>query len=141
MSDYATRIQIAVDAASVWAILIDGPRWTEWDPTIDQLEGAIVPGGQLKLYTKVSPGRPFNLRVSEFTPPQRMLWTGGMPLGLFTGTRTYTLTPQDDGTVEFAMTEVFSGLLAPLMKKVMPNLQPSFDDFALALKARAEAVG
>ena len=34
----------------------------------------------------------------EFTPPQRMVWTGGMPLWLFTGVRKYTLTPTDSVT-------------------------------------------
>ena len=33
------------------------------------------------------PAAAFSLRVTEFVPPRRMVWTGGMPLGLFTGTR------------------------------------------------------
>jgi hypothetical protein len=66
-----------------------------------------------------------------------MVWTGGMPLGLFRGVRTYTLTPKDGG-VEFSMTEVFSGLMSPLIAGSIPDLQPSFDEFAAALKRRAE---
>jgi hypothetical protein len=61
-----------------------------------------------------------------------------MPLGLFTGTRTFTLTLADGGTVTFAMHEAFSGLLAPLITRSIPDLQPAFAAFAADLKRRAE---
>ena len=61
-----------------------------------------------------------------------------MPLGLFKGQRTYSVTSEGDGTVTFAMREVFSGLLAPLITKSIPDLQPSFDEFAANLKTRSE---
>lgn len=37
------------------------------------------------------------------------------------------------------MREEFSGLMAPLITRSIPDLQPSFDRFAADLKARAEA--
>ena len=49
-------------------------------------------------------------RRSYFAPAG----SGGMPFGLFKGERTFTLTPRS-GAVEFAMREVFSGLLSPLI--------------------------
>jgi hypothetical protein len=64
-----------------------------------------------------------------------------MPLGLFTGTRTFELRPAADGVVEFTMTESYSGLVAPLITKSIPDLQPAFDEFAACLKARAERSG
>ena len=102
-----------------------------------KLEGTITAHGKLKVFTTLSPGRAFPVRVTEFCPPQRMVWTGGMPFGLFRGIRTYTLTPVD-GRVEFAMREEFSGLLAPLITRSIPDLQPSFDTFAAALQRQAE---
>jgi len=68
-----------------------------------------------------------------------MVRTGGMPLGFFTDKRTYTLTIQPDGSVEFQMQEAFSGLIASLIIRLIPNLQPSFEEFASCLKASAEA--
>ena len=79
----------------------------------------------------------FALRVSEFSPPRRMVWSGGMPLGLFTGVRTFTLTPSGEAT-EFHMREEFSGLMAPLITKSIPDLQPSFEQFADGLRRLAE---
>jgi hypothetical protein len=67
-----------------------------------------------------------------------MVWSGGMPLGLFTGTRTFELRPASGGAVEFTMTETYTGLMAPLITKSIPDLQPAFDEFAACLKARAE---
>ena len=106
---------------------------------IRKVEGAIAPGGRLKVFTALSPGRAFPVRVSEFDPPRRMVWTGGMPFGLFRGVRTYTLAPVGAG-VEFTMSEVFTGPLSPLIGLTIPDLQPSFVAFAAALKKRAEQI-
>ena len=117
---------------------LDGRRnWTKWNPTVTKLEGKIEAGGKVSVYTKLSPGRAFPAKVSVFEPSKKMVWTGGMPLGLFKGERTFTLSPTVDG-VEFTMREEFTGLMAPLITKSIPDLQPSFDEFAAALKARCE---
>lgn len=137
MKSFAVSTVIQASPEAVWAILTDGAKWTDWNPTIAKIEGTIQLGNKLKVFTTLTPGRAFPVRVSEFTPLQRMVWSGGMPLGLFKGVRTYTLTPKDGG-VEFAMREEFSGLLAPLITKSIPDLQPSFNEFAAALKRRAE---
>ena len=66
-----------------------------------------------------------------------MVWTGGMPLGLFKGERTYTLVPDRDGVI-FSMTEVYSGPMAGMITKSIPDLQPAFDEFGACLKQAAE---
>jgi hypothetical protein len=68
-----------------------------------------------------------------------MVWAGGMPLGLFTGIRSFVLTAAASGGVRFAMDETYDGLLAPLVTRSIPDLQPAFDTFAADLKHRAEA--
>ena len=137
MKSFAVSTLIRASPEAVWAILTDGKSWLSWNTTIERLEGEIVPGGSLKVFTKLSPGRAFPVRVSEFVPPRKMVWRGGMPLGLFKGVRTYMLTPVQGG-VEFSMRETFSGLMAPLITRSIPDLQPSFEEFAAALKRRAE---
>jgi len=66
-----------------------------------------------------------------------MVWSDGMPLGLFRGVRTYRLDPAGSGTA-FSMTEEFSGPLAGLITKAIPDLTESFNQFADGLKAAAE---
>jgi hypothetical protein len=70
-----------------------------------------------------------------------MTWTGGMPLGLFKGVRTFTLTPEGSGSTTFTMREEYSGPLLPLIWRSMPDLGPSFEQFANGLKQRAESAG
>lgn len=137
MKSFSTTITIQSSPDAIWAILTDGANWPNWNSTIDKVEGNIAPGEKITVYSKVNPGRAFPLKVSEFVPGQRMIWSGGMPLGLFKGQRTYTLTPKAGG-VEFAMREEFTGLMAPLITKSIPDLQPSFEAFAADLKRRAE---
>ncbi len=138
MKSFHTSIHIAATPMRVWEIITDVANWPTWNTTIDKVEGSAALGKQITVYAKVSPGRAFPLKVTEFTPPERMVWTGGMPVGLFTGQRTYTLTPQPDGGVMFDMTEEFRGLMSPMITRSIPDLKPSFDEFARCLKVAAE---
>ncbi len=122
----------------VWSVLTDGEKFPQWDPGIDRVEGKIASGATIKLYVMVSAGRAFPLKVTEFTPPRRMVFSGGMPLGLFKGVRTYTLEANPDGT-HFHMREEYTGPLLGLMWKTIPDLGPSFHQFANGLKVRAES--
>ena len=61
-----------------------------------------------------------------------------MPLGLFVGTRTYSLVPSGAGTT-VTMRETYTGPLAGLIGRSVPDLQPSFDAFVRGLRADAES--
>jgi hypothetical protein len=137
--DAATTIE--APAEPIWAILTDGPGYADWDSALVRLEGRIAPGEKLKLVPEVNPGRKFPVKVTELSPPQRMTWTGGMPLGLFKGVRTFTLEPDGPAATRFAMREEYTGPLVPLIWRSMPDLGPSFEQFARGLKQRAEASG
>lgn len=138
MKLFRTAISIQAPPETVWAVLTDAAAYPSWNTTVDKVEGKIAPGGRITVHAKISPGRAFPVKVSAFEAAQRMVWSGGMPLGLFKGERTFTLSPKNGG-VEFVMEEVFSGLLEPLIGKSIPNLQPAFDEFAACLKRKAEA--
>ncbi|MBI3244853.1 MAG: SRPBCC domain-containing protein [Chloroflexi bacterium] len=139
MKSFSVTTNIKASPETVWKILTDASRWLEWNTTVDKIEGKIVPGEKVTVWVKINPGRAFPLKVTEFTPPQRMVWADGMPFGLFRGARTYTLTKQADGSVDFAMREDYTGLMAPMITGSIPDLQPAFDEFAAALKKRAES--
>ena len=134
------RVSTTIEATreEVWHLLVDVGEWHHWNSTIDRVEGKAAPGEKITLYTKANPRRAFPLRVVEFDPPSGMVWRGGMPLGLFRGERTYELNLLESGAVEFVMHEVYSGLLAPLIMRSIPDLHPSFEEFASSLKDVAE---
>ena len=78
------------------------------------------------------------VRVTAPEPPTRIVWTGGLPLGLFMGRRTFTLTPRDGGVVDFALNLQFSGPLSSQIAKSLGDRQPDIDALAAGLKAWAE---
>lgn len=139
MLDYRVEQSIAAPADKVWEILVDAPLYPEWNPAVRKIEGVIAPGEDLKLTATVDPKRAFKLKVTSFTPPSAMTWTGGMPLGMFTGVRTFTLSQGGDGVTTFVMQEVYSGWMAGMISGRMPDLTESFEQFAAGLKAKAEA--
>ena len=133
-----SKIEASPDA--VWAILVDGTTWKDWDSGVEGVEGEIAPGNTIKIRSQAAPGRTFPVKVSGFEPPRRLTFSGGMPLGLFKGVRTYALTPED-GTTTFHMREEYVGPLAPLVWRSIPDLSPSFNRFAEGLKRRVESSG
>lgn len=135
---FYSSILIDAPATLLWSILTDVANWHNWNTTVEKVDGSVAAGRTVTVHAKISPGRAFPVKVTELTPPRHMVWRGGMPLGLFAGTRTYTLTPQPDGKVRFEMREEFTGLMAPLITRSIPDLQPAFDEFSACLKAAAE---
>lgn len=137
MKTYETKIDIDAAPAHLWHVLTEEMPRTPKAYGILRIEGAIAAGEQIKLWSDVAPKRAFALKVSKFDAPNLMVWQGGMPLGLFLGTRTFTIMPREIGCT-FQMREVFSGFLSGMITKTMPDLTPSFTKFANTLKEEAE---
>ncbi|HEX8681780.1 MAG TPA: SRPBCC domain-containing protein [Ardenticatenaceae bacterium] len=138
MKEYSATTTIEASPETIWAILTDAASYPEWDPGVDRIEGHIAPGEKVTAYTKLSPGRAFPATVTEFVPGRKMTWSGGLPLGLFKGERTFTLAPQGNGSTEFTLREVFSGPLLQLFGRSIPDMTSTFEQFAAGLKERAE---
>jgi len=141
MRYYEAKSTIAASPDAVWAVLSDGASWPSWDSGVDAVEGRIAPGETIKIRSQAAPGRAFPVKVTTFEPPGQLRFSGGMPLGLFRGVRTYEVAPAPDGGASFRMREEYTGPLLPLIWRSMPDLGPSFDQFARGLKARVEAGG
>jgi uncharacterized protein YndB with AHSA1/START domain len=139
MYEFLTKSTIHAAPETVWEILTNAGCYVEWNPEIVAIEGRMALGERIRARVKVGSGaiRTVPLRVTAFEAPSRMEWTGGLPLGLFTGRRILTVTPVD-GAVEFRMLVRMSGLFAPLMVKAVGNRQTEIDSFSSALKVRAE---
>ncbi len=139
MLHFETTTTIAAPAERVWATLVQTEAWPSWGAGIERVDGRLGPDERLTLHVAEA-SRPFKLEVSDWQPQRRIELKGGMPLGLFVGTRTYRL---DDGAsgpgqTVFTMTEAFTGPLSGLIGRTIPDLQPSFDAFAAGLRAASE---
>jgi hypothetical protein len=124
MKAYDAAAEIKARPETIWAILTDAPGYQRWDSGVERVEGSIASGGKIKVVSKANPGRAFPVKVTEFTPGQRMTWSGGMPLGLFKGVRTFTLAPGSDGTTGFTMREEYTGPLLPSSGAPCPTWDP-----------------
>ena len=130
---------IEAPADQVWSVLQDAQAWPRWDCGIDEVNGTIAPGARITIRSKAAPGRAFPVKVTTLEPPRKLVFTGGMPLGLFKGVRTYTLSTNADGATVFTMREEYTGPLLGLIWKSIPDLSPSFVQFAEGLKKRVES--
>jgi uncharacterized protein YndB with AHSA1/START domain len=124
---------IAASPTEVWTVVVDAPAWPSWDSGVISIEGSVQVGQAIKLVSEANPKRAFKLRIVELDEPRRLRLSSGMPLGLFRGVRTYTVEPDGDGA-RFTMCEEYSGPLAGMITKSIPDLQPSFEHFADGLR-------
>lgn len=134
--EYRASTTIAAPAPEVWDVLVDTDRWPEWDPHVERVDGQAILGGKIRMHTNLS-STTIPVYVAEFEPPHRMVWRGGLPFGLMTGTRTFSL-GEADGVTTFELHEVFTGPLVSILGRFMPVLQPSFEAHVEGLRARIE---
>ena len=134
---FEASADIQAPAEAIWSILTDAPAYPTWASGVTKVEGRIADGEKITVHSEVATSRAFPVKVA-MRPPNEMTWTGGMPLGLFTGVRTFRLSPSV-GSTRVTMREEYSGPLVGMMSRSIPDLLPSFDKFVSGLKARAEA--
>jgi hypothetical protein len=137
MRHYESSVRIEAAPEAVWAVLADGSHYPDWDSGVTRVDGDIADGSRITVHTEVNPGRAFPVLVA-LDPPQLMVWSGGLPLGLFRGIRTFGLDELPGGATLFSMREEYSGPLLPLIWRTMPDLGPSFERFCRGLKAAVE---
>jgi len=134
--EHSVACDIRAPAARVWALLTDADGFPKWNTTVTSLRGPIALGQKLELRVPLAPDRSFSPRVTAMRENEEMVWSDGFA-PMFRGVRTYTLR-EKDGKTEFAMREVFSGLMLPMIKKSLPDFGPAFETFAADLKRAAE---
>jgi hypothetical protein len=140
MKDFAATVDIRATPLAVWAILTDAPGYAHWNPEINRVDGRIALGEKIRAHVVLHGGKiqPVPVGVVEFDPGRCMVWKGGLPLGLFTGLRTFLLEPLDDGGVRFTMRVEFRGPLSGPIAKSLGDRQPDIEALAAGLKAWAE---
>lgn len=134
---YHVSRRIDAPAERVWGLLTDASSYRDWNRAVVSIEGTIALGNTISLVSIVNPKRVFTLKITDVAPPNRLVWSDAMALGLFKGERTYRL-DERDGATEFSMTEQFTGLLSGLITRAIPDMTDSFNQFADSLKSAAE---
>jgi hypothetical protein len=136
---YEVARTINAGPARVWRLLTNAEGYSRWNPTVVSLRGRIAPGEKIELVSMVNAKRRFVLTVSDVEPERQMVWSSGLPLGLFRGVRTFALERRPGAETQFSMREEYSGMLAPLIARTIPDMNEAFGQFADGLKVAAEA--
>jgi hypothetical protein len=134
--EYSIGINIKAKTDRVWAIMTNAEDFPRWNSTIRSIGGKIALGQTIKLVAVISPTRTFNLNIIEFVPEKRMVWSDGN--AMFKGVRIYTTTPKADGSTDFTMAEVYTGLMLPMIAGSLPDFIPTFEQYISDLKKEAE---
>ena len=134
--EYSAGINIKAKPDRVWALMTNAADFPRWNSTIKSIEGKIALGQTIKLVAVISPTRTFNLKVIEFVPEKKMVWSDGN--AMFKGVRTYTTTPKADGSTDFTMSEEYTGLMLPMIAGSLPDFGPIFEQYAADLKKELE---
>ena len=133
---YEVSTNVRAPADKVWRLLTDAAGFPRWNTTVTSVDGKIALGETLAVRVPLAPKRTFKPKVAAFEPTKTMVWQEGNPM--FKGVRTFTLAPRADGTTDFAMSEVYTGLMLPLIAGSLPDFGPAFDTYAADLKREAE---
>jgi hypothetical protein len=139
MKSFEAEAMIYARSSTVWDIITDASNFTVWDSGITRVDGQVRNGSTIRVRTGIGGNRTFRLRVRQ-VPGEAMTWTGGLPLGLFTGVRTFTLSPQG-GKTHLRVREDFSGPLLGLVGRTMPDMGQDCTGCVNAVKERAELIG
>lgn len=135
----AHAIDIPASPATVWHVLTQTDRYSEWNPFMTALTGQLAVGERLAV--TIRPGRrtmTFKPTVLAIEDGTLIRWRGTAGVsGIFDGEHELRLAPGPDGGTRFEQRETFSGLLVPVMRRVLDDTEAGFAAMNTALRDRA----
>jgi len=134
--EYSAGINIKANVDKVWALMTNAADFPRWNSTVKSIEGKIASGETIKLVATIAPTRAFNLKIVEFSPEKKMVWSDGN--AMFKGVRTYTFASKGDGSTDFTMAEEYTGLMMPMIAGSLPDFTSTFEQYLSDLKKEAE---
>ena len=138
------RTEIAINSSpeSVWRVLTDFDRYSEWNPFIIKLSGIVAIDNKIKVTLNPPNGKTskFKPKVLTFDENKRFSWMGRLIIpGIFDGEHIFELIDNNDGTTTFVHREQFRGILVkPFSKKLDTDIKAGFEQMNAALKERVE---
>ena len=140
----SVTVDIAVPAAFAWEVLLDYPRYPEWNPFTVRVESTCAVGDPVDLYLP-DPRRPGELLhqrewVVVCDPPRHFAYemrpTDELPVG---GRRDQYLEPVGASACRYWTTDAFLGPHADaVMRHSGAWVKDGLDAMAVAFQARAE---
>jgi hypothetical protein len=144
MKELHSQIDIDASAEQVWDILTDFASYPQWNPFIRRISGELKAGERLEVRLEPPDSRGITLRptVLSAEPNRQLRWLGHLFVpGLFDGEHSLAIHPLVENRVRFVQSEVFKGVLVPLLARSLDNnTLRGFEQMNGALKEQAEAL-
>ena len=144
MKELHSQIGINASAERVWGILTDFASYPQWNPFIRHISGELKVGERLDVRLEPPGGRGITLRPTVLSAEANrgLRWLGHLLVpGLFDAEHSLLIQPLEESRVRFIQSEMFEGLLVPLLARSLDNnTLRGFEEMNGALKERAEAL-
>lgn len=142
--EISATVEIEAPVEAVWQVLVDLPRYPEWNSLTRHVQGTLQVGTHVRLDVDM-PGRSRSWQTERVTlfdeVGRRFAW--GLTLlhpRLLCTSRVQELTALPGGRTRYHTVDVFSGLLVPLVMALYRGpMQAGFGAMAGELRARVEA--
>ncbi len=137
-----THIEINASAKTVWQVLTDFSRYSQWNPFIRSIRGEAKQGETLEVFIQPprANGMTFRPVILALQPERELRWMGRLLLpGIFDGEHQFQIEPLGENHTRFVQREVFSGLLVPfLWSSLDQQTRQGFEEMNHALKMQIE---
>lgn len=141
MKNIQTEILILADTAKVWDVLMNFDSYPKWNPFITSISGEPKLGNRLTV--SINPpggkGMTFKPNILTLEANKEFRWKGKLGInGIFDGEHYFILESVDKDITKFIHGEKFSGLLVPLVGKMLDKTQKGFQLMNESIKKECE---
>lgn len=137
-----TEINIVATPEKVWEVLTNFIAYPNWNPFIKSIKGHAGIGKKISVTIEPpeAKGMTFKAKIVTFIKHKELSWLGHLLLpGIFDGNHKFEILDNGNGTITFAQSEQFKGLLVPLFKKQLEtNTKNGFIEMNKKLKEVSE---
>jgi len=142
MKEIRTEVLINASPNKVWNFFSDFKHYPEWNPFIHFIHGDVSVGNVVKIKLTPPDAKPmiFKPKVLKVSPNIELRWLGHLIIpGLFDGEHIFEFIDNKNGTTTFIQREIFTGILVPLLKKMLDdNTKRGFELMNMKLKEKCE---
>jgi hypothetical protein len=144
-SEISAEIEIEAPAETVWHVLMDFDKYSEWNDFCPSVTTDFQLGSAVNMQVRLVVGKKPMRQVEYLNmvePGYRFAWGYSMGGALILQANRYQVVEDlGSGRSRYFTTDQFSGLLVPVMNLLYAkHIKLGFDDTARGLKARAESL-
>ena len=141
MKNIQTEILINTDITKVWDVLMNFDSYPKWNPFITSIIGEQKLGNRLTV--SINPpggkGMTFKPNILTLESNKEFRWKGKLGInGIFDGEHYFILEYLDKDITKFIQGEKFSGLLIPLVGKMLDKTKKGFQLMNESIKNECE---